>query len=99
MSKRYIPQGAILVCNKGQKMTELKVTHNNNVTLYKVPYANEKDKEFEENVESFGNCAICGKCKFEPLCWKPVHESVKIGGARLIHEESKLYCKEGGEIS
>ncbi len=99
MSKRYIPQGAILVCNKGQKMTELKVTHNNNVTLYKVPYANEKDKEFKENVESFGNCAICGKCKFEPLCWKPVHESVKIGGARLIHEESKLYCKEGGEIS
>ena len=99
MSKRYIPQGAILVCNKGQKMTELKVTHNNNVTLYKVPYANEKDKEFEENVESFGNCAICGKCKLEPLFWKPVHESVKIGGARLIHEESKLYCKEGGEIS
>ena len=80
-------------------MTELKVTHNNNVTLYKVPYANEKDKEFEENVESFGNCAICGKCKLEPLFWKPVHESVKIGGARLIHEESKLYCKEGGEIS
>lgn len=38
MSKRYIPQGAILVCNKGQKMTELKVTHNNNVTLYKGQY-------------------------------------------------------------
>ena len=40
-SKRYIPQGAILICDKGRDMTHLRVTHNNNVNLYKVPYANE----------------------------------------------------------
>lgn len=32
------------------------------------------------------------------LEWSPVHESVKIGGGKLIHEDSRLKCKKGGEI-
>jgi hedgehog/intein hint domain protein len=97
--KRYVPEGAILVCNKGSQKKTLKVTHNNNVSLYKVPYANEEDKNFEENIPCFNKCSICGDCKLDPLNWKPVHESVKIGGSRLIYEDSKLGCKHGGEIS
>jgi len=38
--KRYVPEGAILVCNKGSQKKTLKVTHNNNVSLYKVPIVN-----------------------------------------------------------
>lgn len=95
MSKRYIPEGAFLVCNKGQKMTQLKVTHNNNVNLYKVPYANENDKIPEENIPNFGECLTCGACKVQPLIWTPVKENVKVGGGRLIHEDSKLKCYYG----
>lgn len=95
MSKRYIPEGAFLVCNKGKKMTQLKVTHNNNVNLYKVPYANENDKIPEENIPNFGECLTCGTCKVQPLIWTPVKENVKVGGGRLIYEDSKLKCYHG----
>ena len=97
-NKRYIPQGAILICDKGRDMTHLRVTHNNNVNLYKVPYANEFDRVPEENIPNFKKCEVCGNCQMDLLEWSPVHESVKIGGGKLIHEESKLKCKKGGEI-
>ena len=97
-SKRYIPQGAILICDKGRDMTHLRVTHNNNVNLYKVPYANEFDRVPEENIPNFKKCEVCGNCQMDLLEWSPVHESVKIGGGKLIHEDSKLKCKKGGEI-
>ena len=97
-SKRYIPQGAILICDKGRDMTHLRVTHNNNVNLYKVPYANEFDRVPEENIPNFKKCEVCGNCQMDLLEWSPVHESVKIGGGKLIHEDSRLKCKKGGEI-
>lgn len=95
-SKRYIPQGAILICDKGRYLTHLRVTHNNNVNLYKVPYANEFDRVPEENIPNFKKCEVCGNCQMDLLEWSPVHESVKIGGGKLIHEDSRLKCKKGG---
>jgi hypothetical protein len=100
MAKKYVPDGACLVCNKGVGFGKLKVTNHKNVSIYGQNSATEGDKVSKLNIPSLGVCTITRSvCQPVPLLWSGVQEGVTIGPYRKLLEDSKLSCGIGGQIS
>ncbi|RNL55905.1 DNA/RNA non-specific endonuclease [Pedobacter jejuensis] len=99
MAKKYVPDGAYLVCDKGLGYGKLKVTNHKNVSLYGKQSATEGDKIPMVNIPCLGICSITKtKCQPVPLLWQGVQESITIGPYRKLLEDSKLPCGLGGKI-
>lgn len=99
MAKKYIPDNSWLICNMGEKSTQIKVTHSGSSNLYGEYFVSEADAIPNENILPFGKCAITNKpCKFNPLYWDKCNCGTKVNGYKLVFEDAHLICKEGGEI-
>jgi len=100
MAKKYVPDGACLVCNKGVGFGRLKVTNHKNVSIYGDKSATEGDKVTNLNIPSLGICSITrSACKPVPTRWSGAQQGVTIGPYRKLLEDSKLGCAIGGQIS
>jgi uncharacterized cupin superfamily protein len=100
MAKKYVPNGACLVCNKGVGLGKLKVTNHKNVSIYGHNSATEADKVTNVHIPSLGICTITRSvCQPVPLLWSGVQQGVTIGPYHKLLEDSKLSCKVGGQIS
>lgn len=100
MAKRYVPDGACLVCNKGLGFGKLKVTNHKNVSIYGEKSATEGDKVTGLNIPSLGICSVTrSACQPVPTKWSGVQERITIGPYRKLLEDSKLGCGIGGQIS
>ncbi|MFD2287258.1 DUF4280 domain-containing protein [Pedobacter petrophilus] len=99
MAKKYVPNGAYLVCDKGLGYGKLKVTNHKNVRLYGKQMATEGDKVPMVNIPCLGICSITKtKCQPIPLLWQGVQQGITIGPYRKLLEDSKLPCSLGGKI-
>ncbi|KQM77869.1 hypothetical protein ASE74_15835 [Pedobacter sp. Leaf216] len=99
MAKKYVPNGAYLVCNKGLGYGKLKVTNHKNVSLYGKQSATEGDKIPMVNIPCLGICSITKTpCQPVPILWQGVQEGITIGPYRKLLEDSKLPCGIGGKI-
>ena len=99
-AKKYIPDNCILVCDKGQFFTQIRVTHSNNCRLYGELFVTEADIVPNENILPFGVCSLTRKpCCYNPLYWDKCAEGVKVNGYKLVFEDACLLCKEGGKIT
>lgn len=100
MAKKYVPDGACLVCNKGLGLGKLKVTNHKNVSIYGDKSATEGDKIPNVNIPSLGICSITrSACKPVPTKWSGAQQGVTIGPYRKLLDDSKLGCSIGGQIS
>lgn len=100
MAKKYVPDGACLVCNKGLGFGKLKVTNHKNVSIYGEKSATEGDKVTGLNIPSLGICSVTrAACQPVPTKWSGVQEKITIGPYRKLLEDSKLGCGIGGQIS
>lgn len=99
MAKKYIPDNSWLICDKGEKLTQVRVTHSGGVSLYGEHFVSEADAIPNENILPFGKCTITNKpCKFNPLYWDRCNDGAKVNGFKLVFEDAHLICKEGGKI-
>jgi hypothetical protein len=100
MSKKYIPDKAWLMCDKGQLTTQVSVTHDNNSKIYGEHLVSEADMVPGENVQPFGMCGITGgTCSYNPIYWDKCNQGVKVNGYKLVFEDANLLCKQGGKIT
>jgi len=99
MAKKYVPNGAYLVCDKGLGYGKLKVTNHKNVRLYGKQMATEGDKVPMVNIPCLGICSITkSKCQPIPLLWQALQQGITIGPYHKLLEDSKLPCSLGGKI-
>ncbi|QNK64796.1 DUF4280 domain-containing protein [Pedobacter sp. PAMC26386] len=100
MAKKYVPDGAYLICNKGVGFCQLKVTNHKNVSIYGKKSATEGDKVPNVNVSCMGICSVTrSACQPVPTLWSGVQQGVTIGPYRKLLENSTLGCALGGKIS
>ena len=101
MSKSLVPEGALLVCNKGSDIVELKVTNEEKIFIKDKAHANEKDNKFIENIPSFKECSIFGQCEHTTFSlWQNPCPNVTVGkkAKKLIKEDSTLKCKKVSDV-
>ena len=101
MSKSLVPEGALLVCNKGSDIVELKVTNEEKIFIKDKAHANEKDNKFIENIPSFKECSIFGQCEHTTFSlWQNHCPNVTVGkkAKKLIKEDSTLKCKKVSDV-
>lgn len=101
MAKKYIPNGSCLICDKGSTPTKLMVTNHNNTKIYGEFLASEADAKLGQNILPFGSCSLKNgsPCTFSPLYWDKCNKDVKVNGYKLVFEDAKLLCSQGGKIS
>ena len=99
-AKNYVPSGCQLLCDKGILPTPLMVTSNKS-KIYGEPIATEADLKLGENIQPFGACSLKNgaPCSFTPLYWDKCINGVKINGKKVIIQEAKLWCAQGGQIA
>ena len=97
MSKKFIVEGAKLVCDKGSTPTFLKV-NSQGISFSKEKVATEADKELYGN---FGSCGLCNNnaCVAQLLQWKITEKKLSVGGNSLLIEDSYIKCNRGGTIT
>ena len=99
MAKKYIPNKSWLTCDKGEMPTQITVTHNNRASIYGEELASEADVIPGENILPFGKCSITGNpCAFAPIYWDKCNKGVKVNGFKLVFDDAKLLCQQGGKI-
>lgn len=98
MAKKYIPNRAWLICDKGENPTQINVTHDNNSMIYGEKLVSEADIIPNENIQPFGQCALKGVCCYHPIYWDKCNQGVKVNGFKLVFEDANLLCKHGGKI-
>ena len=98
--KKYVPSGCQLLCDKGSMPTPLTVTSNKS-TIYGDKMATEADMKPGENIQPFGACSVKNgaPCSFAPVYWDKCINGVKVNGHKLIIQDAKLLCTQGGKIS
>lgn len=98
--KNYVPSGCQLLCDKGAMPTPLTVTSNKS-TIYGDKMATEADMKPGENIQPFGACSVKNgsPCSFAPVYWDKCINGVKVNGKKLIIQDAKLLCSQGGKIS
>lgn len=100
MPKLYVPEGVWLACDKGTSPSTLRVTNNENTTLYSQPMATEADKLPYFNILPMGICGIgIGACLPMVLKWDNPKDGVKINGNRMLLHDSTCRCLRGGKIT
>lgn len=100
MPKLYVPGGVWLACDKGTSPSTLRVTNNENTTLYSQPMATEADKLPYFNILPMGICGIgIGACLPMVLKWDNPKDGVKINGNRMLLHDSTCRCLKSGKIT
>lgn len=96
-NKKYIPEGVLLVCDKGTITSQL-IANERKITLYGLTQATDKDNVFEKNILSFGACkTLKGPCCFDCVEWsKTKLGSYYLNGEKPLLEHSEAICKVGG---
>jgi len=100
MSKKYVPQGAHLACDKGTCPSTFRVSNHKKTTIYGSNMATEADKKPFLNIKPMGICSVKGgMCIPIVFKWDKPKNGVKIGRKRLLLDDSTCKCLLGGEIS
>ena len=96
-----VTQSAQLQCDKGTKLSELKVTSQNFSSFENKLIATEQDAKPNENIMPFGNC----KARYNQACtpqtqkWDKTTQNDEINGMKIVLETSESICKTGGKIT
>ncbi len=99
MSKKYVPNGSCLMCDKGSSPCTLKVTNHNNTKIYGEFLASEADAKPNINIMPFGMCSVTKKaCVPVPMYWDKCNKDVKVNGFKLVFEDAFLLCSQGGKV-
>ena len=93
---KYVPEGAFLVCDKGDIPTQL-ICDPHPINIYSVKYADENDNKPILNIQSFGICKTLGTaCPPPPgFTWINVKEDVRLHGSKPLLEISECLCPAG----
>lgn len=95
-----ITEKAILVCDKGAKPSELKVTSQDFGTADGKLIATEKDKQVETNIPNFSACSVTrSKCNPAPVKWEKTADKDTINDYKILTDQSTCQCSVGGKIS
>ncbi|RVU89850.1 DUF4280 domain-containing protein [Flavobacterium columnare] len=95
-----LTENGLLVCNKGTKPSQLKVTSQTFSRVEGKLIATEEDKHPETNILSFGVCTITNnKCTPTITKWENTTEKDSINNCKILTEESTCQCFIGGKIS
>ena len=103
-----VSSSAILKCDNGTVLGELKVTSQKKVTTNGLLDATEGDKAPLTNITPFGKCNLNRDPKGQPLpcemfislgSWSGVSKGSSIGGMKELISTSTITCNCGGEIS
>lgn len=95
-----LTEKAILLCDKGDKPSQLKVTSQTFSKAENKLIATEQDKLPETNIPNFGVCAVThSKCVPAPLKWDKTTEKDTINNYKILTEDSTCQCSVGGKIS
>lgn len=95
-----ITESALIVCNKGAKPSQLKVTSQNFCKADHKLIATEQDKQAETNIPGFGICSVTrGKCNPAIVKWNNTTEKDELNNYKILTEKSTCNCSVGGEIS
>ncbi len=99
MSKKYVPDGVWLTCDKGTCMSQLKITFHERTTIYGSNLATEGDRWPFVNIKPMGMCMMTRcSCLPTPVLWRKVKEGIYINRHRLLLEDSEAQCMFGGTI-
>ncbi|WP_373719093.1 PAAR-like protein [Bacteroides heparinolyticus] len=99
MSKKYVPDGVWLTCDKGTCMSQLKITFHERTTIYGSNLATEGDRWPFVNIKPMGMCMMTRcSCLPTPVLWRKVKEGIYINRHRLLLEDSEAQCMCGGTI-
>ena len=107
MSKKYVPDGVYLACNKGTCPSKLRVSNDEKTSIYGSPMATEADMFPFFNLKPMGFCTDPSKilatgvmCVPTITEWKDPKEGISINGNRVLLEDSTCKCILGkGDIS
>lgn len=100
MPKLYVPKDVWLACDKGTSPSTLRVTNNENTTIYSQPMATEADKLPYFNILPMGICSVGLKTCIPIVSkWDNPKDGVKINGNRMLLHDSTCRCIKGGKIT
>jgi len=95
-----ITENAILLCNKGSKPSQLKVTSQTFSKADNKLIATELDKIPELNIPNFAVCTVTKiKCTPTVIKWDKTAKKDSINTFKILTEESTCQCVLGGKIS
>ncbi|MCY0977041.1 DUF4280 domain-containing protein [Chryseobacterium wangxinyae] len=95
-----LTEKALLLCDKGAKLSQLKVTSQTFSKAEDKLVATEQDKRAETNIPNFGVCAITkSKCNPAVIKWEKTTEKDVINNYKILTDESTCQCSVGGKIS
>lgn len=95
-----LTEKAILLCDKGAKPSQLKVTSQDFCMAEGKLIATEEDKQAETNIPNFGACTVTrSKCSPSVVKWDKTTEKDEINGCKILTENSTCQCSIGGKIS
>ncbi|WP_103866660.1 DUF4280 domain-containing protein [Aquimarina sp. I32.4] len=100
--KKYVPEGAFLVCDKGTILSQLTATFHEEVSIYGKSLITKEDRYYNINFTPFGACA-CNQGKpciaqVSGSQWSSLAEDVFVGENEPILEDAELQCALGGKI-
>jgi hypothetical protein len=107
MSKKYVPEGVYLACNKGTCSSQLRVSNDEKTSIYGSPMATEADLFPFFNLKPMGFCtdplkiiATGVMCIPTVTKWEDPKEGITINGNKMLLEDSTCKCiLGGGDIS
>ena len=95
-----LTETALLLCDKGAKPSQLKVTSQTFAKAEDKLIATELDKQPETNIPNFGACAVThSKCSPAPIKWDKTTEKDTINTYKILTEDSTCQCAVGGKIA
>jgi Domain of unknown function (DUF4280) len=95
-----LTEKAILLCDKGAKPSQLKVTSQTFSKAENKLIATEQDKQAETNIPNFGICTVTrSTCSPAVIKWDKTTEKDTINNYKILTEDSTCQCSVGGKIS
>lgn len=95
-----LTEQALLLCDKGAKPSQLKVTSQTFCKAEDKLIATEEDKQAETNIPAFGVCTVThSKCNPAIIRWEKTTEKDTLNNYKILTEDSTCQCSVGGKIS
>ena len=95
-----LTEKALLLCDKGAKPSQLKVTSQTFSKAENKLIATEQDKQPEINIPNFGVCTVTrSSCVPAIAKWDKTTEKDTINNYKILTEDSTCQCSVGGKIS